>query len=228
MTYAVPRMIGISLSPATLTWPSKTLPMMLSCRQTSPSRSLPSAKRHGELCACSGTARRTVVFQAGTEHKIAAVGVRRVGKQLDVIDLGAVVASNIISVQRISYGNRKICQLLKVRELDTERMIAYEKKPISSPCDVASDSSKTFDIDLDIFCDAITVDVGNCYRTVGIQRGLDVSDGRLDLVCSGSDSAKILERFYEPDRAVPAHSEIADVVEIDNACGGIMFNRIAE
>ena len=52
-----------------------------------------------ELCTRACTAWRTVVFEARTEHKIAAVGVRRVGKQLDVIDLSSVVASNVVGVE---------------------------------------------------------------------------------------------------------------------------------
>src|SRR5437870_203184 len=49
VTNAVPVRVG-TISPFTLrTVPSNTLPVMLSCRQTSPSFSLPSAKRHASF-----------------------------------------------------------------------------------------------------------------------------------------------------------------------------------
>src|ERR1700689_2852082 len=40
---AVPVMLGITFLSCNRTWPSKTLPMMLSCRQTSPGARSPSA-----------------------------------------------------------------------------------------------------------------------------------------------------------------------------------------
>ena len=52
MTYAVPVMLGIT-TPDSIgrldAIPSKTLPMMLSCRQTSPGFSLPSATRQASF-----------------------------------------------------------------------------------------------------------------------------------------------------------------------------------
>ena len=65
--------------------------MMLSCRQTWPSASLPSATEAGELGAGAGAAGRAVVGLAGTEDEVAAIGPgdRRRAEQLDVVDLRA-------------------------------------------------------------------------------------------------------------------------------------------
>ena len=51
VTYAVPVMLGITTPgpPVGSTRPSKTLPMMLSCRHTSPGFSLPSATRQASF-----------------------------------------------------------------------------------------------------------------------------------------------------------------------------------
>ena len=48
------------------------------------------------------------------------------------------------------------------------------------------------------------------------------------LCVPGRNRAEILERFDKADRAMPAHSEIADIVEIDNTCGGITIYGFAE
>ncbi len=54
------------------------------------------------------------------------------------------------------------------------------------------------------------------------------SDRGLDLVFAGTDASQIGEGDDEPDRPVPAHSQIADVVKEDNAGGTRGIHRFAQ
>ena len=68
--------------------------MMLSCRQTSPSRKLAVGAQARELGAGAGAAGRAVVGLAGAKHEVLAVGARHAGwpEELDMVDLGPVGA----------------------------------------------------------------------------------------------------------------------------------------
>ena len=92
LTYAVPRIRGRTRPSTIRTEPSKTLPMMLSCRQTSPSCELAVGAQAGELGAGAGAAGGAVVGLARAEHEVLAVGAGHAGRaeELDMVDLAAV------------------------------------------------------------------------------------------------------------------------------------------
>ena len=50
-----------------------------------------------------------------------------------------------------------------------------------------------------------------------VQPGGDDADGRFDAVLAGRDAAQVGQGRHQPDRAVAAHVQIADVVEEDHA-----------
>lgn len=66
----------------------------------------------GELCTRSGAAGRTVVFDAGTQDEIAAVGRCRWREKLDMVDLGIVGSGDVVFNESLADGDRKRCKLL--------------------------------------------------------------------------------------------------------------------
>ena len=52
--------------------------------------------------------------------------------------------------------------------------------------------------------------------------------GRLDPMLSGTNSPHVGQCRYEANCAMPAHSEVPDIVEEDHPCGGLWINGFTE
>src|SRR5437867_101541 len=102
-----------------------------------------------------------------------------------------------------------------------------EKKPISAPSDVAGNGDGAavrsgpvvaiWQMERRAFCFAVAGHVLDGSGSVLIECRGDHSDGRLDAMFPRLDATKVCQGDEETDRAVPAHSETADVVEKNDA-----------
>lgn len=107
-------------------------------------------------------------------------------------------------------------------------MIVDEKKPVSTPGDVADDRAASGYLDLNIRGTAVAWDIVNGDVSVVMQDGLDFAYRGFDFVCASVESVHVGERGDESDGAVPAHSEVADIVEEDHARGAVAIDWIAK
>ena len=62
----------------------------------------------------------------------------------------------------------------------------------------------------------------------GDKRGRDHADGGLDPMVARLDASQISQRDHQADGAVPAHAEVADIVEEDDARGASWVGRFAQ
>src|SRR5207245_5199203 len=93
-------------------------------------------------------------------------------------------------------------------------MFVDQKEPIASPSDV---SSETFHGN--ILGETVTRHIADRNIAGCMQLRRHNSNWRFDSVQPRSQTAEICERFHDADRAVPAHAEVADVVEEDYGGG---------
>src|SRR5438445_4123891 len=61
-----------------------------------------------------------------------------------------------------------------------------------------------------------------------MERGSDDADGGFNAVITGVDAAKVRESSDKPDGSVAAHSQIADIIEKDNASSTGTIGRFNE
>ena len=136
VTYAVPVIRGIDLPALHAdTTPSKTLPTMLSCRQTSPAAQLAVGGQARELRARAGAARRAVVRLAGAEDEVAAVvrGVARRAEQFDVVDLGAVRAGDALLLQGLPDPPGEVGQRFDAAQVELLAVVAARGRTSCRP-----------------------------------------------------------------------------------------------
>ena len=59
-----------------------------------------------------------------------------------------------------------------------------------------------------------------------MQNRLHGADGSLDAMRARLDPSQVRQRHHQPDRAVAAHPQVADVVEEDDARGSVRIDRL--
>ncbi len=209
------------MRPSTIrTEPSNTLPMMLSCRQTSPSTKLAVGGQAGELGAGAGAAGGAVVGLAGAKHEVLAVAHPAPSggpNELDVVDLApsapvipcAVKAWRIRQVTSVSRSTLASAQGLAV--------ILHQEEPVPAPGDVAHVGLESRHRHRHVLGQAIALDVVDRHGIAAFERDRHQSDRRLEPVRAGPDPPQVGQRDRHADRAVAAHAEVADVVEEDHA-----------
>ncbi len=104
-----------------------------------------------------------------------------------------------------------------VRKFEIARRVRSQKKPVAAPGDVSAHGAETGHLDLNRFGEAIALDIFDRRRAVVDQFYADHADRRLEAMASGLEPAHMRERHGETDRAVAAHADIADIVEVDDA-----------
>lgn len=181
-----------------------------------------------KLCTRARAARAPVVFESRAEHKVSAVCIQRRREKLDVVYHGAVFAGHIVGAESCPNIDRIFGELFEISEVDRQPVVADEKEPIAAPGDIAYDAAAAGHVDLDRLCKAIARNVSYRDRSVIVKRGLDRADRCFDLVFTGRDAAHILQSLDEADRTVPAHSEVSDIIEIDDAGSRGLIYRFAQ
>ena len=126
---------------------------MLSCRQTSPGGSLPSATRQANFALVRVSGRAIVGKGPGQSTKFlpsknyADVPADR---RLDVVDLLSVGPGDALPRQRLADSPRQVGETLDIRQRDGQPVIMYKVEPVAaqatSPCtrSCPSTSSGTF------------------------------------------------------------------------------------
>ena len=139
-----------------------------------------------------------------------------------------ICASDATFSQRIANSPRKFSQLPHVIEIQTKRRIFHEEKPISSPGNISAHGSEIFDGHGHACPVTVTRNIFNRHAAISSERCTDNAHGRFDAVFSRADSTKMGQCCHHSDRAVTAHSQVADIVEKDDSCGAAFVHRLAE
>ena len=207
--------------------------MMLSCRQTSPSRELAVGDQAGELGAGAGAAGRAVVGLAGAEDEVPAVGPGRVGRaeQLDVVDLAAVRAGDALRASS-AWRIRQVTSVSRSTFASVERLavVVDEEEPVAAPGDVADDRAEARrrrPRRPSPAGSSATLSIATRLRPVERRRRRRRPASRAG-ASPGADPAQVGQRDGHADRAVAAHAEVADVVEEDHAGRARRVGRLAE
>ncbi|MDQ1132240.1 hypothetical protein QE386_000835 [Pseudoxanthomonas winnipegensis] len=106
-------------------------------------------------------------------------------------------------------------------QVDRARRLFGDEEPVAAPGDVAGDLAVAGDLHGHRGGVAIALHVVDRDPAIGLQRGADRADRRLDQVLARTDPAELGQGPHHADRAVPAHAQVADVVEEDHAGAGI-------
>src|SRR5579863_637170 len=135
----------------------------------------------GDLGAGPRAARRTVVRAAGAEHKIPALvaGVARRPEELDMIDLGAVCAGDIILTKGDSNSQCDIAEAIGMGEIEGLPIIANQEKPIATPCNVAGHSADSVHVNRNVFGETIAGNVLERRRVRAVVLDRNPPDGAL-------------------------------------------------
>src|SRR5206468_7954891 len=91
------------------------------------------------------------------------------------------------------------------------------EKPVSTPGNIADDFRRIGKLDQSVFFLAIAGDIFDRDFAALVKRRGDDSDGRLDPMRARCDALEVRKRCDQPNRAVAAHPEVADIVEEDHA-----------
>src|SRR2546426_2121610 len=179
-------------------------------------RKLAVGRQAGQLGAGAGAAGRAVVGLAGTEHEAAAVGVWRRREELDVVDLGAVAAGDAVGGQRLAYAPGGVGQRLDLVERNWRVRPVDEEEPVAAPGDITADDTEPRYLDRHGLVPAVRRHVLDRDALVVVQGAGDRADDGIDAVHAGRDAAEVAQGFDHADRAVAAHADVADIVEVDH------------
>jgi len=175
----------------------------------------------GQLGAGAGAARRAVVGLAGAQHEVAGIGGGRGAEQLDVVDLRAVRAGDVLRLERAADAPREVGQPLDLRQREIrhrrELRRVDEEEPVAAPGHVAGDGADAGHVQRHAGAVAPARHVEHRDVAVGVELGLDRADGGVEPMPARPDAAQVRQRRDDADRAVPAHAQQAHVVEEDHA-----------
>src|SRR5215467_8133802 len=107
-------------------------------------------------------------------------------------------------------------------------MMAHQKEPVSTPRDVTMHITITWNVYLDVRCTVVTGNVVHRYLPTFVQDRGHHADRCVNPVLSWSNPVHIRQRRNQPNSSVAAHTEIADVIKEDDACGAFRVQRFAE
>jgi len=171
-----------------------------------------------KLGAGSGAARRSVVSLAGAEYKILAVDSwnRRRTKELDVIGLRSIAASNPILLECLPDGPSELREFVDVLGLQFERMVVHQKKPIAAPCNIATHGSVTWHVNSDSLRRSTAGNVRDGNLAGLMKSGGHRPHGRINFVFPEADSSQVRECDDQTDGAVNAHPQIPDIIKVDD------------
>ncbi|MCY1532882.1 hypothetical protein D9M68_681780 [compost metagenome] len=182
----------------------------------------------GQLGAGAGAAGRAVVGLARAEHEVAAVGVRVVGEQLDMVDRPAVFATDVLVFQGLHHCAGIGGEGVEVVAGDALAVVGDEEEPVAAPGDIAGDAAEPGHVQAHVLAVAVGRHVAHAHRTVVVQGGFHRAHRGFDAVHARLDASQVRQRGHQPDGAVAAHAEVAAVVEKDDSGTGLRVHRLAE
>ncbi len=183
-----------------------------------------------QLGARPCAAGRTVESLTGTQYEIPAVmvRVRRRTEQVDVVDFGSVGTGDLLSVQRLANAPAEIGQLVYARKGHNLSVMMNKIKPVPSPGNVTNDLANFWNLNRDIFAISIARNIIEGDAILAMIRERHDADGSFKPMTTGSNSTEMRERDRSADRAVPAHSEISDVIEENDSRHTCRVGRLAQ
>src|SRR6185312_5872731 len=95
--------------------------------------------------------------------------------------------------------------------------IAGDEEPVAAPGDIATHRAIARHVDAQVGRVPVASDIVQGNTPVLVQLHPDLAHGGVQVVPAGGDLAQMRQRADDPDGAVPAHAEVADVVEEDHA-----------
>ena len=134
-----------------------------------------------------------------------------------MIDLFAAGSGDSVTLERFANAPGKVRQFVEIVIGNALSVIGDEEKPVPTPGDISSNRSMTLNVDLDVRGEPVARDVGHGDAAVLIEVGFNDADRGLDAMGAGGDAAQMSEGDDEPDRPVPAHADVGDVIEVDDA-----------
>lgn len=137
---------------------------------------------------------------------------RRRAEQFDVIHFRAA-----LGIHGLPHAPAVIRERVGVLQREFLSVLRDEEKPIAAPGDVAGDFAQAGNVHGEILFRAPAWNVGDRDFAVRMQRGGDDTHRGFNPVLAGFDPSEMRERDNEANRPVPAHAEVADVVEEDDA-----------
>src|SRR5690349_23199572 len=106
-----------------------------------------------------------------------------------------------------------IYQPIEIFEVQFVRRRFDQKEPVPSPRHIPCDSSDARNVDGRALSMTVTRHVPNCYLSASVQLRRNNANRRFQPVQAGFDSSEVSERNYHADGSMPAHAQIADIVE---------------
>ena len=193
-------------------------------------RELSARMQRGHLGGGAGAAWRTVIFSAGAQHVVAAIGVGAAGRRrdLDVVDVATICAGDAGCAQRILNGEREAREVVHARHLHRHLAGVGDVEPVPAPRDVARHATVAghghFHVARVHERGHVLDRDGAISRKLGTHR----SDRGVEARHAGTNASEVLERANHADEAVPAHAEIRSVVEEDDSRRGALLHRRRE
>src|SRR5205814_1506578 len=132
-----------------------------------------------------------------------------------VINLLATGAGDTVSVQALANAPGEVGESLYIREFQFLTMLLDEEKPVAPPGHVAGNRADSFDRNLHPRSETVAGDI--LYRgriPAAVAEGND-PPRRLQAMRPGSNPAQVRQRDRHAQGSMPAHPEIAHVVEED-------------
>src|SRR6266487_3506424 len=180
---------------------------------------LPFSVETGHFGASACATWRTVIGFARTKHKIYAVYsiAFRGSAQLNMIYLLAARAGNSSAGQCLPNSPGKFSEDINIVECQSLTMIIDEEKPVSTPGHVAGNRTNLRNIHGYICSQSITGHIRDRNVTFFIEAGFNRSHRSFNAMSSRFDPIQIVQRGDNADRSVPAHSQVANVIEKDGS-----------
>lgn len=145
-----------------------------------------------------------------------------------MVNLSAIGASDAIAIECLPDSPRVIGEPIEIGEGELEWKIVSQEKPIATPSDVARDFSETFQFDRDASSRAVAGDIENGDFVIFVKQRFNDADRSFNPVQTGLDSAEILQRNREANRAMPAHAKVTDVIKEDHSGAARWVARLAQ
>ena len=145
---------------------------------------------------------------------------------VDDLSLGAGDARGLQSIPHLHGKLRKFAHVLERN--GERRRGADEKKPVSTPGDIAGDMAHPRNFDDETGLISVGRDIDNGDRAVRVQVCAHGSRRGVDAVLARRDAAQVGEGVNEADGSVAAHAEVAYVVEEDDPGDAVRMLRGAQ
>jgi hypothetical protein len=167
---------------------------------------------------------------AWTKNEVAAVGLGRLRhtKQLNMIDLGSIRSYNAIAGRAALIACAHLESSTTSASASESSGALARKSQLPPPDRVSCNEAISRYIQRDIFMQPVRRNVFGRHLSRLMQRRCHHARWHLDLVLTGLNPSHVPKRSHQTDRAMAAHAEITNVVEIDHRCCARRVKRLQQ